>query len=329
MESSLFDDEGRTRTKAPLVIDLGKLVLPNPKLTPGSNAKTKAAVPVLAPVSFAPATTKSPEDHGLGASSENASIPLASVSTTIAPAAPSGASYAKVASRAPKNPQPLKFVEPMFTDDKSTISIPPELIAIGREKYSMCLIGKFLGNAPKMGLIQAVLNKLWGRDGAVSVSSYKEGLFLIQMPNEIAFSRALYRGRGMWVEGLSYLASAIGIPLHADQDCSKLFKSDCANVYTEVDFSEPLKNDLVVEINGEKVVIDISYSWKPRRCGNCKGWGHHELACSLKKSVTKWVPKIATVTAAAPVSTLCSTRPNSVAESIPTATFKSDSLHIN
>ncbi|KAJ4841586.1 hypothetical protein Tsubulata_036186 [Turnera subulata] len=194
MESSPFDDEGRTRTRAPLVIDLGKLVLPNPKLTPGSNAKAKAAVPVLAPLSFAPATTKSPEDHGLGASSENASVPLASVSTTIAPAAPSGASYAKVASRAPKNPQPLKFVEPMFTDDKSTISIPPELIAIGREKYSMCLIGKFLGNAPKMGLIQAVLSKLWGRDGAVSISSYEEGIFLIQLPNEIAFSRALYRG---------------------------------------------------------------------------------------------------------------------------------------
>ncbi|KAJ4835668.1 hypothetical protein Tsubulata_038896 [Turnera subulata] len=85
-------------------------------------------------------------------------------------------------------------------------------------------------------------------------------------------------------EGLSYLSSVIGKPLHADQDCSKIFKSDCAIVCVNVDFSKPLLYKLKPDINGEAVVIDIIFSWKPSHCEFCKCWDHHELTCPVKRS---------------------------------------------
>ncbi|KAJ4827300.1 hypothetical protein Tsubulata_028259, partial [Turnera subulata] len=97
---------------------------------------------------------------------------------------------------------------------------------------------------------------------------------------------------------LSYLSSVLGKPLHADHDCSKIFKNDSANVCVQVDFSKPLLNDLKLDINGETVIIDVHYTWKPSHCEFCKGWNHHEHACPAKKSAKIWIPKRPTVSAA-------------------------------
>ncbi|KAJ4845995.1 hypothetical protein Tsubulata_031180 [Turnera subulata] len=92
-------------------------------------------------------------------------------------------------------------------------------------------------------------------------------------------------------EGLSYLASTLGTPLHTDQDFSNLFKSDIVNVCVQVDFSKPLLNELKLDINGETTLIEVVYSWKPSYCESCKGWDHHEIACAVKRPEKKWVPK--------------------------------------
>ncbi|KAJ4831938.1 hypothetical protein Tsubulata_046976 [Turnera subulata] len=101
-------------------------------------------------------------------------------------------------------------------------------------------------------------------------------------------------------KGLSYLASALGTPLHADQDCSKLFKGNSAKVCIAIDFSKQLKDELVVDIDGTKVVIDVSYPWRPQCCGKCARWGHHELACTTRKTISKWIPKAGPTVASVP-----------------------------
>ncbi|KAJ4843172.1 hypothetical protein Tsubulata_016959 [Turnera subulata] len=92
-------------------------------------------------------------------------------------------------------------------------------------------------------------------------------------------------------EGLSYLASTLGTPLHTDRDCSKLFNNDSANVCVKVDFSKPLLTELKLDFNGEPVIIEVIYSWKPLHCDMCKNWGHYAIACPSKKVVKKWIPK--------------------------------------
>ncbi|KAJ4825720.1 hypothetical protein Tsubulata_001221 [Turnera subulata] len=159
-----------------------------------------------------------------------------------------------------------------------------------------------MGNAPRMGLIHAMFNKLWGRDGNIAVVPYKSDLFLIQFPTESSLSRVLYGGPWhvggiplhlclwdskiqkvdfsnslipVWVqlrnvplelqtsEGLSILGSALGKPLHMDQDCKRLLRPDRINLCVEVNFSKPLLHQLNVEFDDESCAIPDFYSWKP------------------------------------------------------------------
>ncbi|KAJ4849754.1 hypothetical protein Tsubulata_042991 [Turnera subulata] len=123
-------------------------------------------------------------------------------------------------------------------------------------------------------------------------------------------------------EGLSYLASAIGVPLHADQDCSKIFNGNSVNLCIEVDYSMPLKHELVIDINGNKIIIPISYSWKHHCCDLCKTWGHYEIACPKKKAKSQWIPKAnsnPTVDPVAPTSTATKLPSDSLAEVSTTA----------
>ncbi|KAJ4849060.1 hypothetical protein Tsubulata_029538 [Turnera subulata] len=339
MASLIYDANGLPCAKSALIFDLGKVPLPKPSSVLRSQAKI-AAASVPAPVDF----STSPATDGLVSMPTVTEAKAPVVLSKPAPIASSSAaspgvpslpvelctSWAKVVSSSPASPQ-LQFVEPVYSDDNSTVRIPPELIDLGRQKYSLCLIGQFMGGALKLGFMHAILNKLWGRDGPISVSPYKDGLFLFQFPNAATLSRALYRGPWhvggiplmlwpwssnaqkldnssaifpVWVklkhvplelltkEGLSYLASVIGTPLHADQDCSKLFRGDSANICILVDFSKPLKHVLTLDFNGAPVEIDVAYSWQPQRCEFCNAWGHHELACGFFKSFQTCYPFI-------------------------------------
>ncbi|KAJ4840786.1 hypothetical protein Tsubulata_039323 [Turnera subulata] len=140
--------------------------------------------------------------------------------------------------------------------------------------------------------------RLSRRADVVSVTSYKDSLFLFHFPTEASLSRALYGGPWhiggiplllhqwsstiepadftadtfpVWVqlrhvppelmtsEGLSYLANVVGKPMHTTQDYSKVF-SDHANVCVEVDFSKPLVNSIPINVDGSLCTVDISYS---------------------------------------------------------------------
>ncbi|KAJ4837726.1 hypothetical protein Tsubulata_027437 [Turnera subulata] len=181
----------------------------------------------------------------------------ASVLKQVAPRAPA---LASVATDSTPILQPLDFVQPILVSDSSAIRIPTDVIEHGRKKYSMCLVGQFMGNAPRMGLIHAMFNKLWGRDGNIAVVPYKSDLFLIQFPTESSLSGALYGGPWHTREGLIILGSALGKPLHMDQDCTCLLRPDHINLCVEVNFSKPLLHQLNVEFDDESYAIPVSYS---------------------------------------------------------------------
>ncbi|KAJ4841288.1 hypothetical protein Tsubulata_028604 [Turnera subulata] len=248
----LLDVAGQVCEKSSLVMDLGQIKLPNPKIASAKQLKGKTVSSVQSPMVFA-----SSEDDSLAAASADAtavegtslSNPSAPLFMDIVPPDKLGngdpslpktapTPWAKVISNpTPYNPQ-LTFIQPVFNGDSNMLCIPPELLEIG----------------------------LWVK--------------LQHVPMEL-----------LTKEGLSYLSSVLRKPLHADQDCTKIFKSDSANVCVQVDFSKPLLNELKLDINGETVIIDVHYSWKPSHCDFCKGWDHHELACPVKKSVKIWIPK--------------------------------------
>ncbi|KAJ4850857.1 hypothetical protein Tsubulata_032857 [Turnera subulata] len=271
MVSPIIDASGLVRPKSAIVMELSKLNLSNPKLVATLRLKGKIPANILAPVAFDATeldSTVSSQDVTSGPATSSTSpavteAPSAAATAAKKPSDTPGPSWAKVTATN-LAPHSLKFVEPILAADQSTISIPPELLAIGRKKYSLCLIRQFMGVAPKIRLIHAIANMLWGRSGVIFVSTYKNDLFLSQFPNESAYSRALHSGPWhvagiqlmlspwtstfqkldcssavypVWVkfknvplelltnEGLSYIASVVGTPIHGTRTVPNSFET--------------------------------------------------------------------------------------------------------
>ncbi|GKA76291.1 putative ATPase, F1/V1/A1 complex, alpha/beta subunit, zinc knuckle CX2CX4HX4C containing protein [Tanacetum coccineum] len=87
------------------------------------------------------------------------------------------------------------------------------------------------------------------------------------------------------VDGLSRLASAIGVPLIPDRLTEKMLKAydegnTFAKVLVQVKADKDLKDSIVVRFPfgpfKELVYteVDVEYEWKPARCGTCLVFGH-------------------------------------------------------
>ncbi|KAJ4841665.1 hypothetical protein Tsubulata_010999 [Turnera subulata] len=334
--STVFDSNGALCAKPAMALNLDHLDLLLKTRAPVRNqSKGKNAASIVTPSSsMAPPTSStklgpiappaaSPCNLGPRVSSAVDLIPTVSVPVSIVDqqsrhvsptlvAPPPGISRPSWASVATGNStvfhQPLQFVPPVFAADSNVLTIPSNLIELGRKKFSTCL-------------------------GPVSVSHYNSGLFLLNFPTDIALQRATHGGPWhiggiplllrqwcpnikpvdlntpiipVWVqlnhvppellttEGLSYLASVIGKPLHLNQDCSHLF-SERVNVCIEVDFSKPVLHAITIAIDGCTRTVDVTYSWQPQLCEICHTWGHHHLTCHAKRPTTVWIPKSAHV----------------------------------
>ncbi|KAJ4842413.1 hypothetical protein Tsubulata_039880 [Turnera subulata] len=314
--TSLVDSTGLSCSKSAMALDLShldSLLRSNPAQLSVSQGKNVAAsvLKQVTPPTPAPVSNSTASCSNGAPSLAVGGVPVStSVEDNIAPVATASKStWALVVTDSTPILQSLDFVQPILVSDSSAIRIPTDVIELGRKKYSICLVGQFMGNAPRMGLIHAMFNKLWGRDENIVVVPYKSDLFLIQFSTKSSLSRALYGGPWhvggiplhlrLWdskiqktLEGLSILGSALGKPLHMDQDCTRLLRLDRINLCVEVNFSKPLLHQLNVEFDDESCAIPVSYSWKPQQCTLYRSWGHHHLSCATKLKTVKWVPKI-------------------------------------
>ncbi|KAJ4835646.1 hypothetical protein Tsubulata_015322 [Turnera subulata] len=212
--SPIYDSNGDLCAKPAMALDLDQLDLLLRASAPlRTQAKGKSVTSfVLAPIDLLVPIASArnlgpigpPVEKNLGARvSSNAqlfSVPVVSDGQTLAPKLPptpiaNTKSWASVATGNSKTfHQPLSFVPPIFAADSNVITIPPHLLELGRQKFSLCLVGQFMGKAPKLGFVNAIATKLWGKQGSVQVSHYHSGLFLFHFPNDAALHRALHGG---------------------------------------------------------------------------------------------------------------------------------------
>ncbi|KAL0293666.1 UNVERIFIED_CONTAM: hypothetical protein Sradi_6924600 [Sesamum radiatum] len=98
------------------------------------------------------------------------------------------------------------------------------------------------------------------------------------------------------VDGLSAVASGVGIPLYTDkitQSCSRL---DFARVCVMIKFHSKLPKHLVIispilsEGKEVPIKVDIDYEWLPQRCMQCFSLGHSDPNCPEKKVRKASVP---------------------------------------
>ncbi|KAG5531569.1 hypothetical protein RHGRI_026246 [Rhododendron griersonianum] len=84
-------------------------------------------------------------------------------------------------------------------------------------------------------------------------------------------------------EGLSYLASAIGKPLYADEMTEATSRISYARICVEVDVQSVLPHSIdLITSSGRLVKINVKYPWRPLKCVSCKVFGHTECSQQVK-----------------------------------------------
>lgn len=218
--------------------------------------------------------------------------------------------------------------------DTVTISPPRDVLLKGSENWSSCIVGKFFSSRLPFKMVEEAANKMWNKHGLLKVFIYGKDGFLFKFSsvaerdnvlalgpwyifNKALLLKAWHEGVDfndessiklpVWIklhhiplsywtpDGLSYLASAIGRPLHVDALTAKMEPMQFARVCVEIQANATLPDVLnasiwdEVALESKTVTVQVEYQNLPPRCNVCKSFGHSSLKCS--KATYKWVPK--------------------------------------
>lgn len=104
-------------------------------------------------------------------------------------------------------------------------------------------------------------------------------------------------------KSLSLIASAVGIPIYADECTTKQTRVSFARMLVKVNVTKPLPTEVaVIDPSGRTFQQVVQYDWKPKFCDNFQNIGHNcagqkkdeqraryeQRKNSPKKMVQKW-----------------------------------------
>ncbi|KAF9611983.1 hypothetical protein IFM89_037266 [Coptis chinensis] len=89
-------------------------------------------------------------------------------------------------------------------------------------------------------------------------------------------------------EGLGVVASRLGKPLLMDEATASKRRISFARVCIKVEISSELPLSFEIEMGkGDNRTVRVEYSWVPKKCDNCKAFGHLIDKCFRVPSTTK------------------------------------------
>ncbi|XP_044479669.1 uncharacterized protein LOC123206502 [Mangifera indica] len=194
------------------------------------------------------------------------------------------------------------------------VAPPQEIVEEGAIKWRTCAVGFFLGKRPPFLAVKRTLEKIWATYGLTEVMTSDQGAFILRFQDIDGVSKAVEKGQltiggqpflvrkwttnlpmlindvkkvAIWVrmygiplefwtpKGLSYIASAIGTPLYADFITEGGTRLDFARICIETKVDAECLDSICLTLpNGESMVINVEYSWKPLKCNGCQCFGH-------------------------------------------------------
>ena len=197
----------------------------------------------------------------------------------------------------------LRFIRPLQEDLKVIVAPLPEVEDSGAKQWDKCLVGYFLDSGLPLPVIKSIALKIWRKHSLFDVIPIGDGCFLFKFSQAFGAKDVLeggpwiFAGRYLvlrwwsiglslaketlssipvWVqlsgipleywsaEGLSHIASAVGIPLYADAATEDCFRVSFARICVEVDASVPLLNSFETEVlqtDGSSSLCTIGVSY--------------------------------------------------------------------
>lgn len=233
-------------------------------------------------------------------------------------------SWAEVANMPSRSLIKLKYIPPLPSENPNVVELPPRSGDLGR--WETCLVGYFLDKKLPYNYVKNSVSNQWKNMGLNDVSANGEGFMFFFFDNADACASVLeggpqYVGNQLlllkkwkrmmkltkeyvaqipvWLklfnvpmeywdfEGLSRIASHIGVPFFMDHLTSSGTKISFARVCVEVNVDSTLPQSFFVKYEDEVVEIRVEYEGIPAKCEHCKAFGH-----DTKKCITNQVAKL-------------------------------------
>ncbi|KAL7163729.1 hypothetical protein ACSBR2_039783 [Camellia fascicularis] len=218
----------------------------------------------------------------------------------------------------------LKFFRPKRDQDKIVVEMPPTSPSV---KWEACLVGYFIDKNLPYNLIKNNAINMWKNKGLVDILKNDDGFIFFMFENRDCCTNVLKGGPWyvgefflilkqwhrmmklskedkksilVWVkfynipleywdgDGLSRIASAVGVPLFMDQPTSSGSRISFARVCVNIQADSIFPDNFVITSGDESISIRVEYQGVPSKCVHCNVFGHDTKTC-LSAQVTKLI----------------------------------------
>ncbi|XP_024964646.1 uncharacterized protein LOC112504921, partial [Cynara cardunculus var. scolymus] len=221
------------------------------------------------------------------------------------------------------------FIPNICENVDSPIDIPVSVVKKSCETYAKTLCGYFVGRRLPFPVVRFYASKLWSQFGIEDVLLNGHGIFLFKFNSVDGLQKVIDNGPWsfknipifiqkwrpglnlnsnlhdkipLWVrihdipydawndEGLSYIASKIGIPLAMDSWTANMCKYAAGkSAFARVLLEVPVRNNWIDEVkvripdpdtlSTTLYSLRVEYEWKPPVCTHCHIFGHSDSVC--------------------------------------------------
>ncbi|KAI0489269.1 hypothetical protein KFK09_029111 [Dendrobium nobile] len=188
----------------------------------------------------------------------------------------------------------------------------------GASEWSLSLVGYSIGKRPFYEALLSVIKKTWPLRGSLSLLTMDEGFFLLkfsaiedyehawsggpwfffgkpfilqkwtpdfipkreEFPSIPLWIKILNLPLSLWTpEGISKLASCVGIPIVVDALTAAKTRLTFARVCVQITSNSLLPDEIFYCVEGKSFPLRIQYDWKPERCSQCGSIMHPPTLC--------------------------------------------------
>ncbi|KAK1360298.1 hypothetical protein POM88_044772 [Heracleum sosnowskyi] len=164
-------------------------------------------------------------------------------------------------------------------------SNPKKPVPKGADKFKRCIVGQFTKATLPYRRVKEIANTARKKRGLVLVSQKNDSTFVFK------FNSMNEKNTVLSQEGLSRVASVIGVPLGADSLTSQLEILPFAKMCVQYKVGDPLPSSIsVVDPDKSNVEVKVTYINKLLFCTHCNSLGHLINVCPTGKR--EWVRKV-------------------------------------
>ena len=205
--------------------------------------------------------------------------------------------------RAANNGMQLNYFPPQIVNGETMVQLEGKEVLDEEAKWKCALIAYVVGECPGYNVMNRYIKMNWSKAGQSTLYLHEEGYFIVKFQNLDDMNEILYSGPytinnrpiilkqwspdfdfgrefvdeiPLWVNfpklplncwgvgSLSRIASAIGVPLFADECTTKQTRISYARMLIEVDVTKAIPQQITVaDPNGRKFVLEVVMEWKP------------------------------------------------------------------